>query len=220
MDNIEVRFQNVKKSKTFNNIVESFGLNKKSVFDIGCGYGEFLINFGPGSEGLTIIPEEVEYGRSKGLDIKEGNIESDNLNINIVKEFDVIFANNIFEHLYSPHKFLIKIKKFLKPDGILILGVPCIPKVSFLMRFQKFKGSLAVSHINFFTKNTLELTVLRAGWKIKTIRSFHFKNEILDKMLDIISPHFYVVAEINPNFKYHKKREKELMGYNGIINTV
>ena len=60
MDNTEIRFQNVTKSKTFKNLIETFKLDKKTVLDIGCSYGEFLINFGPRSLGLTIIKREVE----------------------------------------------------------------------------------------------------------------------------------------------------------------
>jgi len=125
--NIEKRFENVSKSKTFGNIVKTFDLDKKSVLDIGCSYGEFLVHFGPKSVGITIVKEEVEYGKSKDLDIRLGNIESSDFNLE--KKFDVIFANNIFEHLYSPHNFLCEIKKYLRPEGILILGVPCIPKI-------------------------------------------------------------------------------------------
>ena len=208
---IEERFDNVSASKTFYNMVRYLNLNEKSVLDIGCSYGEFLIHFGRGSIGLTISHEEVNYGKNKGLEIRYGNIESEDLSLK--EKFDVIFANNIFEHLYSPHRFLINCKNLLKPGGILVLGVPCIPTLSFLLHLTKFRGSLAVSHINFFTRETLVKTVERAGWNIENIRSFHFKNSFCDRLLDIISPHFYVVAVLDRNFSYHEKRQEELKGY-------
>jgi len=213
--NIEKRFANVEKSKTFKNIVKKFNLDKKTVLDIGCGYGEYLIHFGNGSVGITIVKDEVEYGKTKGLDIRYGNIESDD---SIVEEgkFDCIFANNIFEHLYSPHNFLCKIKKYLNHDGILILGVPCIPKITFLLRFNKFRGSLAEAHINFFTRDTLIKTVERGGWNIIMVRGFHFKNGFIDYLLNPIYPHFYVVASPNWGFKYPEKRMKELLGYSNL----
>ena len=128
---IEERFDNVSASKTFYNMVRYLNLNEKSVLDIGCSYGEFLIHFGRGSIGLTISHEEVNYGKNKGLEIRYGNIESEDLSLK--EKFDVIFANNIFEHLYSPHRFLINCKIILKPGGILVLGVPCIPTLCFLL---------------------------------------------------------------------------------------
>ena len=214
---IQNRFANVLKSQTFKNIVKLFDLDKKSVLDMGCAYGEFLINFGSGSVGITSSETEMEYGKSKGLDIRYGNVETDGLPLQ--KQFDVIFANNLLEHLYSPHNFLCQIKKYLKPNGILILGVPCIPKITSLLRLGKFRGSLAVEHINFFTRDTLIKTVESGGWKIVAVRGFHFINKVFDRLLDPICPHFYVIATIDHNFKYHQRRMKELVGYSELLKT-
>lgn len=208
---IEKRFENTSKSKTFNNIIKIFALDKKTVLDVGCSFGEFVARFGQGSSGITITKDEAEYGKNKGLDIRYGNIESDDFALE--KKYDVIFSNNLFEHLYSPHNFLNKTKRYLKPNGLLILGVPCIPKIVFLLRLNKFRGSLAVAHINFFTRDTLVKTVERGGWKLITTRGFHFANKFIDHMLDAIYPHFYVVATPDPDFKYSAKRMKELVGY-------
>jgi len=208
---IEKRFVNASKSQTFLNKVRLFDLDKKSVLDIGCCNGENLAHFGPGSTGLTINPEEVVVGVAHGLDIRLGNIEATDFSLD--KTYDVIFANNLFEHLYSPHAFLIKIKQFLKPNGILILGVPCIPKIVSLLHVTKFRGSLADAHINFFTRDTLVKTVERAGWKPGMTRGFHFANAFIDHLLDPIYPHFYVVAQPDPDFHYSDKRLKELAGY-------
>ena len=211
--NIELRFKNQAKSKVFNNIIDFFSLNKKSVLDIGCSNGEFLIHFGENSLGVTISQDQVDYGKSKGLNIQYGNIEYDDLNIP-ENSFDAIFANNLLEHLYSPHNFLNKIKKYLKKDGFLILGVPCVPILKYLLNFKKFRGSLAVSHINFFNRYTLIKTVEKSGWNILGVRGFYFKNRIIDHLLDLIYPHFYVIAKVDNDFKYPPKRMKELKRIN------
>ena len=210
-EQIDRRFANVSRSKTFTNIVKTLNLDTKSVLDIGCSYGEFLPHFGEGSTGVTLVQEEVDVGIARGLDIQYGNIESPEFSLE--KKYDAIFANNIFEHLYSPHQFLRNIGQYLKSDGILILGVPCIPKISFLLVHKKFRGSLAVAHINFFTKETLEWTARRGGWKPFMNRGFRLKNIFLDSLLDLIYPHFYVVAHADKDFAYSKKRMKELAGY-------
>ncbi len=211
----ERRFEDVSHSKTFSNIVKTFGLDKKSVLDIGCSYGEFLIHFGKGSTGVTLTQVEVDYGLMKGLDMRFGNIESDSFTLE--KTYDVIFANNIFEHLYSPHHFLIKIKKYLNPNGTLILGVPCIPKITPLVHLPKFRGSLAVEHINFFTKDTLEKFVERGGWNIVSTRGYHFLHPVIDRLLNPVYPHFYVAATPIPGFVYPERRMKELIGYIDIL---
>lgn len=213
-EDIEKRFSAVSRSKTFANILQELGLRKKAVMDVGCSYGEHLAHFGEGSVGITIAPEEMEYGKNRGLAIENGNIEDENFSLD--KTFDVIFANNIFEHLLSPHSFLIRVKKFLKPDGVLILGVPCIPKIVSLLRLSKFRGSLASNHINFFTKEALVKTVERGGWEVLEVRSFRLTPSFLDHFLNFIAPHFYVVARPLKNFQYEEKRAKELKGYQEI----
>jgi SAM-dependent methyltransferase len=210
--NIEKRFDAVSRSRTFRNIVGGFSLDRKRVLDIGCSYGEFLTHFGKGSVGFTIEPNEVLYAKTKGLDVRLGNIEADECDF-AGEKFDVIFANNIFEHLLSPHMFLQKIPRYLGKDGLLILGVPSVPTISLLMRFSKFRGALATQHINFFTHRTLALTVQKGGWNVSQVRSFHMRNRYLDALLHPVAPHFYVIASVNPDFSYHEKRLKELAGY-------
>ena len=207
----EKRFENVSKSKTFNNIVRAYDLDKKSVLDIGCTFGEFTARFGPGSTGITITPSEAAYGQEKGLDIRCGNIESDTFDLD--KTYDVIFANNLFEHLCSTHNFLRKLRTYLTHGGILILGVPVIPTIVPLLRFKKFQGSLSDAHINFFTRFTLIKTVEAGGWTPSVTRGFHFAHPLVDHLFDAVYPHFYVIATPNPNFTYSPKRMRELVGY-------
>jgi len=85
---------------------------------------------------------------------------------------------------------------------MLVLGVPVFPRPLWLMRLNKFKGSLAFEHINFFTKETLSETVRRAGWEIVTARPFIFFNQILDKLAAWVAPQAYVIARKIPNFVY------------------
>lgn len=210
-EKIENRFRGVERSKTFKNIVATFGLDKKAVLDIGCSYGEFLPHFGEGSLGVTIDKEEAEYARKRGLDVVCGNIETQDVCTD--RRFDAIFANNIIGHLYSPHNFLIKIKECLKDNGFVIIGAPCIPKLAWLLRFGKFQGSLASSHINFFSKETLVKTVERAGYIVLETRGFRFRGRVMEWLLGFIYPHFYVVAVPQKGFEYSEKRQKELLGY-------
>jgi len=38
--------------------------------------------------------------------------------------FDTVVASHIIEHLESPYKFLLEVKRIMKSDGILILSLP------------------------------------------------------------------------------------------------
>lgn len=207
---IEKRFANVKKSKTFNRILDRLTLRSKKVLDLGCGYGEHLSLCGDGSLGITTTLSEVAYGKEHAVRIAHGNAEElDKVPELQTERFDAIWSNNLFEHLLAPHRFLNSLKRYANDDTLLILGVPVVPAVPFLMRFKKFRGALAVSHINFFTKKTLHFTAERAGWKVLEARPFIFSNSALDALASIIAPHIYLVAKNDAGFKYPEKKLKE-----------
>ena len=204
-------FDMTKRSKTFARIVRQFSLDRKAVLDVGCSEGHHLVAFGKGSLGLTIIPEHAEEAKRRGLDVALANVEDPSFSTD--RTFDAIWANNLFEHLESPHPFLMRMRSQLKPDGILILGVPVIPFLSFLARFRKFRGAFAVSHVNFFTRRTLMETARAAGWRVREARLFYFSNPLLDWCMNFIAPHIYLVATLNPDFTYADKRLMSLKGY-------
>jgi SAM-dependent methyltransferase len=139
------------------------------------------------------------------------NVEDPNFSVG--KKFDVVWANNFFEHMNAPHLFLSKMKEQLADDGILILGVPVIPHVPFLTYLKKFRGAYAVSHVNFFTRKTLIETVRAAGWEVKEARLFYFGNTWLDAILNCVAPHIYVIAKPKKDFAYAEKRMMSLRGY-------
>lgn len=196
MRDVETRFAAVSRSKTFRNLRRRFDLGRKKVLDVGCSYGEHLVHFGPGSAGLTLVPAEVEEGKKRGLDVRYGHVEKPGFSL--PERFDVVWANNLFEHMLSPHQFLHTAASLLAPGGVLILGVPVIPPLRFVTRLPRFRGALASSHVNFFTGRTLRETVARAGFRVRECRSFRFASVFLDRLLDPVSPHLYAVAEVSP----------------------
>ncbi len=201
----ENRFEPVTNSRVFKRICESLNLGRMKVLDLGCAYGEHLVHFGQDSTGITTTLEEVEFGKKKNLRIEYGNAEA----LELAERFDAIWANNLFEHLASPHGFLVKLKKHSHSNALLILGVPVVPRIASLMKHSKFRGALAVAHINFFTKETLKLTVERAGWRVKEVRPYYLGNRWLDTVLGAFSPHLYVIAQNDVDFRYHEKKLKE-----------
>ncbi|HBM45766.1 MAG: Methyltransferase type 11 [Parcubacteria group bacterium GW2011_GWF2_38_76] len=208
---INQRFINVKNSKTFNRIIRLLGLNNKKVFDVGCGFGEYLALFGKGSFGITSTEEEVFVARERGLDVFKTNAELISRD-SIKNDFGVIWANNLFEHLLSPHYFLMRLRSISDNGAILVLGVPVIPKFVSLLRLSHFGGSLASNHINFFTKETLRLTVERSGWRVIEARPYLSKFRIFDSILSFFSPHIYIIAKKDPLFNYPEKKVLEWEG--------
>ncbi len=217
---IDARTNRVGISKTFRNIRDMYSLSTKPVLDLGCGYGEYLRLFGTGSVGVTTTEDEVAYGKNNNLAIVFANAEKLE-NLKLDKKFSAIWANNLFEHLLSPHAFLMKLKKMSDAETRIILGVPVVPKIVSLMFLGMFRGALASNHISFFTHKTLALTVERAGWKVEEVRPFLFKNKILDILCRALAPHMYIVARNDTGFTYPPKKLKEWVAddhYNDLLS--
>lgn len=208
MENKTGKRFDAKLSRTFNNILDILNIKGKKVLDLGCGFGEFLVHFGKDSLGITTTLEEVEYGKDNNIRILKGNAELIE-KLELKESFDVIWANNLFEHLLSPHLFLVKLRGVSREDTLLVLGVPVLPFIPALMKLSKWRGALATPHINFFTKKSLELTVERAGWEISHSRPFFFRNYFLDSIISGFMPHIYIVARCNKEYAYPDKKIKE-----------
>ncbi len=196
-------------SKTFKRISEIYNLSNKRVLDIGCSTGSHMLRFGKDSVGITTNPKEVTLGKEIGRDLRLGNAERLSETLSTKENFDAIWCNNIFEHLLSPHAFLVNLKKFAHDDTLLILGTPMVPIFTSLMSFKKFRGALASAHVNFFNYNTYKYTVTYAGWKSDLMSPFISDNKIINSFFTPLSPHLYLIAKNNTSYKYHPKKLNE-----------
>jgi len=201
--------ERVMKSATFKRIADKYGLPNMRVLDIGCGAGSHMQRFGDTSVGITSNPDEVTLGENIDRDIRLGNVEFLADSLSREEKFDVIWASNIYEHLLSPHAFLVNLKRFSHQDTLIIMGTPMVPLIPAELKLRAFRGSLATAHINFFNYQTYRLTVAYAGWTILTTSSFYFKNPLLNRLTNPFVPTLYVVAKNNPDYRYHEKKLKE-----------
>ncbi len=127
-----------------------------AVLDIGCGTGDkldLLRSRGYDVKGVEISPE-AEYAKNVfKLDVQRTDI----LDAEYPEEsFDVVTLYHVLEHLPDLSASLVKIRRILKPDGVLILQVP-----NFASRQRRLFGrrwSLydPPRHLQDFTPQTLD----------------------------------------------------------------
>lgn len=95
------------------------------MLDIGCGSGWFIHNMqdrGWEAYGVEINDVAAQMGRSKwGLKIFSGTLKQANFP---AEHFDYIRSNHSFEHISDPNETLDEIRRILRPDGKLLIGVP------------------------------------------------------------------------------------------------
>jgi SAM-dependent methyltransferase len=96
--------------------------------DIGSGIGKGLIALGnSGFDAYGLEPSETFYEKSMEL----AKIAPEKLSLSAVEDakfednyFDFIMVNAVFEHVYTPAASIANALKWLKPTGVLYIGVP------------------------------------------------------------------------------------------------
>jgi len=156
-------YNNVKKiSKDIKTYV-----NSNDLLDYGGGIGTFSYLFH--REGFIVTLAEVDskacdYAREKFgkfIEIVKLNLEN---NISLFsKKYDVIFCNQVIEHIKNLNTFLTTLKVLLKPGGLLIITTPNHSSVERFLDFIGFMG-----YIRFTTRKKVPikhiLTYIKRPW--------------------------------------------------------
>ncbi|MGI5836628.1 MAG: class I SAM-dependent methyltransferase [Chloroflexota bacterium] len=196
---------------SFLQIVERYNLGKRRVVDVGCGYGHYLIHFGPGSIGLDANERSRQFAQSIGLDVVDCNVEDA---IPLAPEsFEAVWCANLLEHLVAPHLLLNRLHRILASDGLLIAKVPVIPPwfvregVRLLRRPLGYEAS---EHINAYTPATFAFSLDRAGFRVLESVSIAFRNPFLQTVTAPLTRRWgasiTIVARKDPTFVYPDKR--------------
>lgn len=99
----------------------------KNILDVGCAQATLALKLAEKGHSVTAVdlrPEFLEYAKTRwtegDVEFLQGNV----FEIDIDKKFDVIFANQIIEHLVYPEEFVKKLSLLLKPGGKIIMTTP------------------------------------------------------------------------------------------------
>jgi 2-polyprenyl-3-methyl-5-hydroxy-6-metoxy-1,4-benzoquinol methylase len=116
--------------------------------------------------GIDIQKDIVARLKSEGLNFEEGNVEQLNLN----KQFEVIVAGEIIEHLFNAGLFLDSVRRHLKKDGVFIISTPnafCIRNTSMILqRLKKGNARTRFDHTCWYCMQTLSQLLIAQGFEI------------------------------------------------------
>jgi len=199
-------------ARTVRFVCEAHHADRKAILDIGCGYGQHLVHFGPGSAGIDAVERNADFCQALGFETRLANVE-DGLP-DFGRRFDGIFCSNLLEHLVAPHLFLLRLHELLADDGRLFMHVPTMPPLPIVDRAIKraigHNGYQASEHINAFTPRTLAFTVQRAGYVVEDVVFVGARGR---RLLGLGEPIFrelgisaMAVARRDPTFRYPAKR--------------
>ena len=139
------------------------------LLDIGCSVGYILEEAsmrGFETEGIELNKKAVKIAYSKGLCVKECILDNAGYNENI---FDVVMLNHILEHIIEPYKFIQDIKKILKRNGILTIGVPNHNSLIARLSRTYWYGWGVREHIWHFDKRSIYRLLSKNGFRIREI---------------------------------------------------
>lgn len=148
------------------------------VLEVGCSagyFGESLKKLGHRVVGVE--PDAVSAEKASDVldEVYCGFVENF-FDANPGRAFDVISFGDVLEHLVDPLSVLKAAKKFLKPNGRLIVSVPNVAHASIRAMLLGGKwtysdlGILDRTHLRFFTKADLIALLADAGFDIEFIK--------------------------------------------------
>jgi 2-polyprenyl-3-methyl-5-hydroxy-6-metoxy-1,4-benzoquinol methylase len=145
-----------------------------TILDLGCSTGNFGAELMKNKKctvvGVDINEDDLKVASKHLKATYKRNIERDE--ISDLGMFDAVVMADVIEHLIDPVSALKKIKKQLKPGGLLIFSVPNM--ANFATRLELLAGRftyteyglLDETHLHYYDRVELEKVFARAGLQV------------------------------------------------------
>lgn len=145
-----------------------------SVLELGPGPGAMTRILIARGYRVTVVendPAALQALQALGAEVIDANLDDADWHEALAgRRFDAVLACDVLEHLRKPEVVLQGLVDCLAPMGRLVISVPNIAYAGVLaaMRNGVFdyldKGQLDRTHVRFFTRRSLEKTLLSCGW--------------------------------------------------------
>ncbi len=176
-----------------------------TILDAGCGQGEFLSRLNPkryNAIGVEINKKAVSLGRKRNLEVYHGAVENFKYKN---KSLDVVTMWHVLEHLREPKWVLKKVKRWLKPNGILIFALPNLNSLGFQLGKKNWFHFDAPRHIFLPTKKGIQLLLKSVNLNLTSVK-YHFNSFPLDLLWSIRkNKRRFFIYSLYPLFKFFSK---------------
>ncbi len=166
----------IKKKLTLINKQTSKENRDKTILDIGCGTGDFLlackqgrwnvVGVEPNKNARVLAKSKLEILTSN-YTVLNNQYPKIHETVNTVEEqFDVITLWHVLEHIPNLEKYIIQLKKLLKPNGTLIIAVPNYKSYD-AKYYKEFWAAYDVPrHLWHFSQKSISLLFKKENMKV------------------------------------------------------
>jgi len=114
--------------------------------------------------GIDIWKDEVEKRKGMGYNMVAGNVETMSLN----RQFDVVVASDLIEHLANPGLFLDRAREHLRNGGLLCLVTPNAHSLNTSAKaLLGVRAAVNPEHTCWYDPTTLRQLLARHGFRPK-----------------------------------------------------
>ena len=142
----------------------------EKILDIGCGSGQFLYemnSLGLKTWGIEPGKFDLEGAKKEGLKINNQDLKKSKYKSNF---FDIITMHHVLEHLDNPKKNIKEIRRILKKNGLLIIGVPNNKSLAYKLFGKNWYQLDIPRHLINYSGKNLQYLLEKNGFKILKIR--------------------------------------------------
>ena len=152
------------------------GFGQRAV-DVGCGEGhlchELRLAGWPRVIGLDVSRARIERARRSYPDGEFYDRPIDETDMSPAS-LDLIVMDNVIEHLPDPLETLRTLRRYLKPQGRLVVITPNMKSGNFRLLGRRWTPELAPhAHVYLFTPRSMSVLLANAGFTVDSVSSFH-----------------------------------------------
>ncbi|MBK7104088.1 MAG: class I SAM-dependent methyltransferase [Ignavibacteriae bacterium] len=156
----------------------------KNIIDIGCGTGylDYLLSKnGKEITAVDLSKNSLDMFKEIANQFTITQVHENLFNINL-KNFDMVISQEVLEHIEDYESAIAKMNLFIREDGIGLFCVPYNENLNAKMIDDPLTGNRIhkVGHLHSFTKEKLERSVEKSGFKL--VETFLIVNKRSNKL--------------------------------------
>lgn len=142
-------------------------IGPSSIIEAGSGMGAMACRLASAYEYRGYEPDPVSFGVAKNRlhELGRGRVINDVLPASPDRQFDLLVAFEVLEHLHDDHDVLATWSSWVKPGGHIMVSVPADPD-----RFDYCDR--LVGHVRRYTRNSLGDLIESAGHDVVSIETW------------------------------------------------